>query len=588
MAITNESWIGVLCLEVIEADQLLSMDIGGASDPFCVISFGPQTFRTQVTHNTLAPKWNQECRLPIHQHSKTWTLNLAVWDWDRIGANDLIGRADVDAPGTNLIDGATHDMWLDLMTEKQKPAGRIHVRFQFKDRHVLEKTFWLEMAKFFDADGNGNIGRAELSAMLQVMDAEVDEAQVDEMFARADTDGSGEISTDELMKCMAGVPGPLFAFFTTCPVCSAEFHKPCDAEVISHLGMCFEAKDGAGKFVMGGFLSEEYASKKAGKSWFARLGTKQTDDICSNPEQVQVMDRQTGTVTEEFIPPTIRMALRTLYQSALGSKAANTERVRKLLRSMTRKYGEKYTDPKSVDEIPKFIQLHKLNVDEILDPLDSFKNFNEFFYRKLKPSARPISGLQDAAMVVSPADCRSVVFPTIELATNIWVKGQRFSVASLIGDDALAQRFEGGALGVFRLAPQDYHRIHMPVDGTIGASRPLGAEYYTVNPMAVRAEDFDVYTENKRLVTIIESPTHGTVLYIAVGATMVGSIQVSVKQGDQVRKGDEFGYFAFGGSTVLLLFEPGKIRWDDDLLANSRKPLETLVVMGTQVGRLPA
>ena len=138
---------------------------------------------------------------------------------------------------------------------------------------------------------------------------------------------------------------------------------------------------------------------------------------------------------------------------------------------------------------------------------------------------------------------------------------------------------------MFRLAPQDYHRIHVPVDGTIGSAVGLGDAYYTVNPMAVRAKEFDVYTENKRLVTRIESSLYGTVLYIAVGATMVGSIQVTVNKDDQVKKGDEFGYFAFGGSTVLLLFEPGKIRWDDDLLRNSHKPLETLLVMGSQIGR---
>jgi len=71
---------------------------------------------------------------------------------------------------------------------------------------------------------------------------------------------------------------------------------------------------------MGGFLSEKYASKKATKSWYARVSSKQADEICSNPEQVLVMNRTTGEVNEEFIPPTIRMALRTLYQSALGSK----------------------------------------------------------------------------------------------------------------------------------------------------------------------------------------------------------------------------------------------------------------------------
>jgi len=120
---------------VIEAEQLLAMDLGGSSDPFCVISFGPQTYRTGVEHRTLAPKWNQvwvmklrfsysqECRLPIHEHSKTWKLSIAVYDWDRVGSNDFIGRVEVESPGLNFVDGHSHDLWLELTSEKQVLFG---------------------------------------------------------------------------------------------------------------------------------------------------------------------------------------------------------------------------------------------------------------------------------------------------------------------------------------------------------------------------------------------------------------------------------------------------------------------------------
>lgn len=92
-------------------------------------------------------------------------------------------------------------------------------------------------------------------------------------------------------------------------------------------------------------------------------------------------------------------------------------------------------------------------------------------------------------VIVSPADCRSVVYDTIDDATKIWVKGRDFSVARLLGSayGHEAKRYDGGALGIFRLAPQDYHRFHIPIDGTMGEPRLIKGEYYTVNPMAIRS-----------------------------------------------------------------------------------------------------
>jgi phosphatidylserine decarboxylase len=116
-------------------------------------------------------------------------------------------------------------------------------------------------------------------------------------------------------------------------------------------------------------------------------------------------------------------------------------------------------------------------------------SFNEFFYRKLKPEARPCTAPDNPAIVVSPADCRSVVFNEIDKATKVWIKGKDFNMKRLLGaaypDEAA--KFEGGALGIFRLAPQDYHRFHVPVDGVIGEPKAIEGQYYTVNPMAIRS-----------------------------------------------------------------------------------------------------
>jgi phosphatidylserine decarboxylase len=164
------------------------------------------------------------------------------------------------------------------------------------------------------------------------------------------------------------------------------------------------------------------------------------------------------------------------------------------------KQGRKYDNPISAREIKGFVEFHQLNLDEVLLPLEDFKTyyqivlssnhrFNEFFYRKLKSEARPCTAPDNSSIAVSPADCRSVVFNEIDSATKLWIKGKDFNMQRLLGSayPDEAAKFEGGALGIFRLAPQDYHRFHVPVDGVIGEPKAIEGQYYTVNPMAIRS-----------------------------------------------------------------------------------------------------
>lgn len=245
---------------------------------------------------------------------------------------------------------------------------------------------------------------------------------------------------------------------------------------------------------------------------------------------------------------------------------------------MSIKQGKKFDDPASKAEIPKFIEFHQLDLSEVLLPLNEFKNFNEFFYRALKPDARPCSAPDNPRIIVSPADCRSVVFNKLDIATKVWIKGREFSIKRLLGDafpDDVS-RYENGALGIFRLAPQDYHRFHIPVDGVISDVKTIAGEYYTVNPMAIRSA-LDVYGENVRVLVPIDSPQFGRVMVVCVGAMMVGSTVITRQPGEEVKRAEELGYFKFGGSTLVLLFEPGKMVFDDDLVDNSNGALETLV-----------
>jgi len=297
---------------------------------------------------------------------------------------------------------------------------------------------------------------------------------------------------------------------------------------------------------------------------------------------IVVHNRKTGQLEQEKIPEYIKVSLRLMYSSRGGRFAVEGHQLKKVLHHMSQQQGKKYDSPGSKKEIEHFIHFHGLDTNEIRDPLDSFNNFNEFFYRKLKVDARPLAST-DPKVAVSGADSRLNVFPSIDQAKKIWIKGEKFSLSHLAGEE-LAKEFDGSSLVIFRLAPQDYHRFHSPVDGVVGKMiQHFDGALFTVNPIAIR-ENVDVYTENKRLVTTIRSPQFGNVLFIAVGATMVGSIVMTQEEGATVKRGDEMGYFAFGGSTILTLFKPNVIQYDEDLLLNSTKPIETLVKVGDRIG----
>lgn len=300
---------------------------------------------------------------------------------------------------------------------------------------------------------------------------------------------------------------------------------------------------------------------------------------------ITVMDRATGLTVREHVPAYIRVAMKIMYGNTVGSHATTSSLIVRLLHHMSAKQGVAMNSPSSVKKIQGFIHTHNLNKDELLDPVDSFKSFNEFFYRKLKPSARPIFEPANRAVAVSPADARTVVFRNLTEATTIWVKGSEFTVERLLGPDFadVASNYVGGSLMISRLAPQDYHRFHMGVAGRINRRAAIDGALYTVNPVAVR-QSINVYTENKRVVNEVVTEDFGNVMVVCVGATIVGSILHTADVGASVEKGDELGYFAFGGSTLLTLFPPGSITFDEDLVTNSSLPLETLLQMGMRVG----
>lgn len=299
---------------------------------------------------------------------------------------------------------------------------------------------------------------------------------------------------------------------------------------------------------------------------------------------IYVQDRETGKVVEEKMPQYLRRMLRGMYSNPTGRQLVNQGMSKSLLKRMTFNQAKKYTAPASTNEIPDFIAFHNIDANEFLDPISSFANFNDFFIRKLRQEVRPITSPDEPAWAICPADCRLHVYETLTEAQNLWIKGKTFSLKTLLSNTELEADFAGCSLVIARLAPQDYHRFHYPVSGFSGKYFSQGDAYYTVNPIAVR-ENVDVYSLNKRTSVIVDSPDFGKVMIICIGATMVGSVVLTSGEDVNVEKGDELGYFQFGGSTLLVLFQRDRIRFDDDLIFNSAKQQETLVKMGMSLGR---
>jgi len=158
-------------------------------------------------------------------------------------------------------------------------------------------------------------------------------------------------------------------------------------------------------------------------------------------------------------------------------------------------------------------------------------------------------------------------------------------LSSLLSSTDLANYYEGGSIAIARLAVPDYHRFHSPIGGRVlPETTDLGTDYYSVQSKLIRSR-INVLTQNKRLLLLIESAIWGQIALVIVGAVKVGSIRLTVRPGSSVRKGDELGYFAYGGSTVVMLFKRNRVVFDEDLLANSRCAIETLVCMGQTLGQ---
>lgn len=240
--------------------------------------------------------------------------------------------------------------------------------------------------------------------------------------------------------------------------------------------------------------------------------------------------------------------------------------------------------------IKYFVKYYQVNMSEatIEDPF-SYASFNDFFTRKIKAILRPIASETNA--IISPVDGAISQIGYAKQQTLIQAKGFDFDLPSLLGgNQTLAQTFQDGAYTTLYLAPRDYHRIHMPLDGTLTNLIYVPGKLFSVNRQT--AEHIpSLYSRNERLICVFDTSA-GKMAVILVGAMIVGSMQVSwintpITQKTMLttqipvslKKGDELGLFKLG-STVILLFEKNRATWNTALSSANA------VQMGQAIGQI--
>ncbi len=221
--------------------------------------------------------------------------------------------------------------------------------------------------------------------------------------------------------------------------------------------------------------------------------------------------------------------------------------------------------------------IRKNHIDLSVYVKRKYRSFNDFFTREIRPEQRMIDYREDH--LVSPADGRVSAFH-LDGKGRFCVKHSIYSLASLLRDKRLAARYLGGYALVIRLCVDDYHRYCYPASGEKSRNVFLPGIFHTVNPAACGR--LPVYHENAREYTLIKTEPFGTILQMEVGAMLVGRI-CNYHGSCQVEKGEEKGRFEYGGSTVILLLEPGKARPDRVFLENTAAGYETLIHMGEKI-----
>ncbi len=288
-------------------------------------------------------------------------------------------------------------------------------------------------------------------------------------------------------------------------------------------------------------------------------------------KDIQLFDYATGKIIAEKTP--LSGCLHFIYtgdsiSASLGRKLLSGNSFCSSIAGfwMKRAWSRKYIAP--------FIKNHNIDMNDFKET--KYGSFNDFFIREIKPEARPIA----EKSIIAPCDGKHLFFDDLSEKNAFYVKGQTLSLAKLIGDETLASLYKNGSMIISRLAPPDYHRYHFPVDATVNKVSLIPGALFSVSPIALR-QMVNVLTENKRMLVEMTSKKYGNILQVVIGATAVGAIHITAKKGCSYKKGEELGYFSFGGSMVITLFQNNRTSFSKALTDQTKNHIEIQMNMGT-------
>lgn len=246
-------------------------------------------------------------------------------------------------------------------------------------------------------------------------------------------------------------------------------------------------------------------------------------------------------------------------------------------------YGAFLDTPASAAGIESFLTNPDYRIDDYIRGPSGWQTFNQFFAREIKPGRRPIADPRNDNVIVSPADAVFMGSWPIEEDSTITVKGVKWAIAELLADSPYAEAFKGGTYMHSFLYIDDYHRFHVPVAGSVKEVRNISGRVYLDvrrNPDGtLTVLDGDTYQfRQERGLVIIDSPMLGLVAVLPIGMSYVSSVNLTPDKGASLRKGDPFGYFMFGGSDIVMVFQ------DRDIMLEAKVGQKYL--QGQRIGQL--
>ena len=293
-------------------------------------------------------------------------------------------------------------------------------------------------------------------------------------------------------------------------------------------------------------------------------------DIRDMDEFVAYLDKLVTFVpTErEVVPECLKFYY--IVNQAPGDALNKDEQFNAWMKDLVHAWGTFLDTPASVAGIETFRNATNYNIDDYIEGPSGWHTFNQFFAREVKSGRRPIDEPRNDRVVVSPADAVYMGQWPIDENSNITIKGANWAITDLLGDSPYRDAFKGGIYTHSFLYIDDYHRYHVPVAGTVKEVRNISGKVYmdvfreadgTLNVV-----DGDTYQFNQeRGLVVIDSPEVGLVAVLPIGMAYVSSVNLTTEVGAELRKGDQFGYFMFGGSDIVTVFQDSNVVLDAEV-----------------------